>query len=217
MKQFAMLNNHFLAMNKFLIPLVIIFSLVSCTVPSKAITIESGDQVISTQTPEIVNTGMPVFNSPTIVTDQPKESTSLPVVSTGEIAIEWRDIPVIPSSISDYALEIYAKGRILHNYPYAFSVIGDGIIPVLDLKADNLEGSHQINDIINKIAYEFEIPLWNYWRLVQPLSNHGLQNDNVHLTWAGNDFSDTSAMDKAWPWRNLTALQILELLLKSVQ
>ena len=96
------------------------------------------------------------------------------------------------------------------------SLIEQGIVPVLATKADNLEGNHQINDIISRLANEYEIPLWNFWRVVQPLSNQGLQDDKAHLTWAGNDFSDPVVMDKAWPWRNLTALQILDFLLKSV-
>ena len=96
------------------------------------------------------------------------------------------------------------------------SLIDKGIIPVLATKADNLEGDNKINEIITQLAFEYDIPLWNFWKVVQDLPNHGLQNDNAHLTWAGNDFSDPSAMEKAWPWRNLTALQVLDLLLKSV-
>jgi hypothetical protein len=96
------------------------------------------------------------------------------------------------------------------------NLIDKGIVPILATKADNLEGNYQINEIISNLSYEYEIPLWNFWLAVQPLTNHGLQGDNAHLTWAKNDFSDPIAMDKAWPWRNLTALQILDLLLKSV-
>jgi len=88
--------------------------------------------------------------------------------------------------------------------------ISQGIVPVLSTKADNVEGDHRINSIIARLAYEYDIPLWNFWLAVQPLPNHGLSSDGVHLTFAGNRFDDPGNMQKAWPWRNLTALQTLD-------
>lgn len=88
--------------------------------------------------------------------------------------------------------------------------ISEGIVPVLSTKADNAEGDHMINAIVAKLAYEYDIPLWNFWLIVQPLSNHGLQGDGIHLTYAGNIFDDPFRMEAAWPWRNLTALQALD-------
>ncbi|MBI5932829.1 MAG: SGNH/GDSL hydrolase family protein [Chloroflexi bacterium] len=88
--------------------------------------------------------------------------------------------------------------------------IAQGIVPVLSTKADNAEGDHSINAIVAKLAYEYDIPLWNFWLAVQPLPNHGLQDDGFHLTFAGNYFDDPFRMEAAWPWRNLTALQILD-------
>lgn len=88
--------------------------------------------------------------------------------------------------------------------------ISEGIVPVLSTKADNAEGDHSINAIVAKVAYEYDIPLWNFWLAVQPLPNHGLQADKIHLTFAGNYFDDPFRMEAAWPWRNLTALQILD-------
>jgi hypothetical protein len=88
--------------------------------------------------------------------------------------------------------------------------ISQGIIPVLSTKADNAEGDHSINAIVAKVAYEYDIPLWNFWLAVQPLPSHGLQGDKIHLTYAGNVFDDPLRMEAAWPWRNLTALQTLD-------
>lgn len=88
--------------------------------------------------------------------------------------------------------------------------IAQGIVPVLSTKADNAEGDHSINAIVAKVAYEYDLPLWNFWLAVQPLPNHGLQPDGVHLTFAGNIFDDPLRMKNAWPWRNLTALQVLD-------
>jgi hypothetical protein len=90
-------------------------------------------------------------------------------------------------------------------------IIETGALPVIATKADNLEGDHAINATVAQIAYDYEIPLWNFWAAVQPLPNHGLSSDNFHLTFARNFFDDRQRMKSAWPWRNLTALQMLDL------
>jgi hypothetical protein len=89
-------------------------------------------------------------------------------------------------------------------------IIETGALPIIATKADNLEGHHSINATIAQIAYDYDIPLWNFWAAVQPLSNHGLSPDNFHLTFARNFFDDPARMKSAWPWRNLTALQTLD-------
>jgi hypothetical protein len=88
--------------------------------------------------------------------------------------------------------------------------IANGVIPVLSTKADNSEGDDSINATIARLAVEYDIPLWNYWAVAQDLPDQGLQEDQAHLTWARNFFDDPDAMQKAWPQRNLTALQILQ-------
>jgi len=87
--------------------------------------------------------------------------------------------------------------------------IDQGVIPVLATKADNAEGDGSINATVAKLAFEYDIPLWNYWLAVQPLPDHGLQEDQSHLTWGRNFFDVPENMTKAWPVRNLTALQVL--------
>lgn len=89
-------------------------------------------------------------------------------------------------------------------------ILESGAVPIIATKADNLEGDHAINATIAQIAYDYEIPLWNFWAAVQPLPNHGLSSDNFHLTFARNFFDDPMRMKSAWPWRNLTALQTLD-------
>ena len=88
--------------------------------------------------------------------------------------------------------------------------IQQGVIPILATKADNTEGDGSINSTIARLALEYDIPLWNYWRAVQDLPDKGLQPDKVHLTWGPNRFDDALTMTRAWPVRNLTALQILD-------
>jgi hypothetical protein len=89
-------------------------------------------------------------------------------------------------------------------------ILETGAVPIIATKADNLEGNHRINATIAQIAYQYDIPLWNFWAAVQPLPNHGLSDDNFHLTFARNFFDDRVRMKSAWPWRNLTALQSLD-------
>lgn len=89
-------------------------------------------------------------------------------------------------------------------------ILETGAVPIIATKADNLEGDHSINATIAQIAYDYDIPLWNFWAAVQPLPNHGLWSDGFHLTFARNFFDDPVRMKNAWPWRNLTALQTLD-------
>ena len=95
-------------------------------------------------------------------------------------------------------------------------LIQKGVVPILATKADNLEGNNAINATIARLAYEYDLPLWNFWRAVQPLPDHGLQPDGSHLTWAGPYFDDPVRMKAAWPWRNLTALQVLDVVWRNV-
>ena len=65
--------------------------------------------------------------------------------------------------------------------------IEHGVLPVLATKADVAElgnGVHVMNPIIAKLAYEYDLPLWNFWRSAQPLDNHGIDatRDGFHIT-----------------------------------
>ena len=95
--------------------------------------------------------------------------------------------------------------------------LDQAVLPVLVTKADNLEGDESINATIARLAQEYDLPLWNFWRAVQPLPGHGLQDDGAHLTFATSFFDDPEKMKSAWPWRNLTALQVMNAIWKGVQ
>jgi len=94
--------------------------------------------------------------------------------------------------------------------------IDNGVVPVLATKADDLEKDGSINATIARLAVEYDIPLWNFWKAVQPLPDHGLQEDGSHLTWSPNFFNDPENLKRAWPVRNLTALQVLDAVWKGV-
>ena len=91
-----------------------------------------------------------------------------------------------------------------------------GVLPVLMTKADNLEGDNSLNLTTARLAYEFDIPLWNFWKAVQGLPSKGLTEDQSHLTFAPNDFSDPENLKRAWPVRNLTALEVLDAIRQAV-
>jgi hypothetical protein len=92
--------------------------------------------------------------------------------------------------------------------------IAQGVVPILATKADNLEGGNRIDALIASLAWEYDIPLWNFWGAVQWLPTHGLSKDGFHLTQGygfKNFYFDQPAADwSGWMERNLTALQALD-------
>lgn len=97
------------------------------------------------------------------------------------------------------------------------AAIAQGVLPILGTKADNVEKDHRINATMARLAAEYQLPLWNYWAAVQPLPGHGLQEDGVHLTFAAPHFDDPEAMRRAWPVRNLNALQVLKMMMEATE
>jgi hypothetical protein len=49
------------------------------------------------------------------------------------------------------------------------------------------------------------------------LPGQGLQEDGAHLTFGSNFFNEPDKLQRAWPVRNLTALQVLEAMRLAVQ
>lgn len=94
--------------------------------------------------------------------------------------------------------------------------IGHNIVPILATKADNAEGDYSANRIIVQLAYEYDLPLWNFWAAVQPLPDHGMMSRD-HLSYSeilsSADFSP-QALKYGYNMRNLTGLQVLDALRK---
>ena len=97
--------------------------------------------------------------------------------------------------------------------------LAQGIVPILATKADNAEGDHSINLTIARLAYEYQIPVWNFWLAVQDLPLQGLRSPE-HLTYGEYvlpvDFSSPEVLQYAFNVRNLTALQVLDIVWRSV-
>lgn len=90
-------------------------------------------------------------------------------------------------------------------------------VPILATKADNLEGEWAINAAIARVAYDYDVPLWNFWAAVQPLPGHGLTSDSFHLTTGATYLDEPELLKRAWPWRNLTALQTIDAVWNAVK
>jgi hypothetical protein len=125
------------------------------------------------------------------------------------------EIRVNNPSIAIISLEEWWSGK-PENYEKYFRqiieyVIQQGVVPIVATKADNLEGNHLINKTITRLAWEYDIPLWNFWAAVQPLPSRGLLKDGFHLTHGNNYFfDDPKTIKTGVSVRNLTALQALD-------
>jgi len=84
-------------------------------------------------------------------------------------------------------------------------VIEHGTVPILMTKADNVEGGQQINQIIVNLAYEYDIPLYNWWKAAQALPNRGLdpkRDDLFHIdpeyAWTEQSAYGLGTLDSIW-------------------
>lgn len=83
-------------------------------------------------------------------------------------------------------------------------IIEYGTVPILVTKADNVEGDHQINLIIATLAYEYDLPLYNWWKAAQPLPHRGLdpeRNDGFHISveaWTERSAYALGTLDTLW-------------------
>ncbi len=135
------------------------------------------------------------------------------------IACEYRHY--LPSIVI-ISIERKADTMVLEDYEmYLREIIeyfiDNDVVPILSTKADNIEGDWSINALIVDLAQEYDVPLWNFWRAVQHLPNHGMQPDERHITFARPYFDDPEAMQHAWPYRNLTALQSIDAVWRAVR
>jgi hypothetical protein len=125
------------------------------------------------------------------------------VCEPGENPIEC-EFRVHQPSIVLISLEVWWDGRSPERYEqYVRRIIEysieQGVVPILSTKADNVEGDHSINRTTAELAYEYDIPLWNFWAAVQDLPYQGIdpERDGFHIT-----------VD-AWNRRSFTALEAI--------
>ncbi len=113
-------------------------------------------------------------------------------------------------SIVLISMETWFPGREVDTYTkYLRQIIEfsiqHGAVPILATKADNTEGDHSINLAIARLAYEYDLPLWNFWKAVQPLPNNGIDWDRdatgFHVTidaWNVRSFTALDTINAVW-------------------
>jgi hypothetical protein len=97
------------------------------------------------------------------------------------------------------------------------NAIDKGVIPVLGTKADRFEGSNINNDIIRQVAFDFQVPLWDFDRLAGTIPSRGLDVDAVHLTtFYAHDYTSPTAFQRGHGVHNLSALMVLDAIWKDI-
>ncbi|MCD4687276.1 MAG: SGNH/GDSL hydrolase family protein [Anaerolineae bacterium] len=97
-----------------------------------------------------------------------------------------------------------------------------GIIPVLSTFPRYIQHpEHTIlfNQVVVRVALDFNVPLINLWLALEPLPGHGIDDDGFHLngpiTGAG-DFISEANLHTGYPMRNLVTLQTLDVIWREV-
>jgi hypothetical protein len=95
-------------------------------------------------------------------------------------------------------------------------VLSQNVVPILATRAEVPGSSKSINEIVAQVAYDYQVPLWNFGVSVLPLPSYGLTADGFHLSQAANFFDNPADMKAGWPWRNLTALEAIDAVYRGV-
>jgi hypothetical protein len=84
--------------------------------------------------------------------------------------------------------------------------IENGVIPIMGTKGDRRDGT-RANDIIRRLADEYNVPLWDYDLVAGTLPGRGVGSDGIHLTtWYAHDYTNPEAFRRGYGVHNLTAL-----------
>lgn len=100
-----------------------------------------------------------------------------------------------------------------------------GVIPVLStippkrINADQTARVEAFNNVIRAIAQQYDVPLWDYWAVMETAPNEGMSADGLHPSvppdGATGRFSAEN-LQYGYTLRNLTALQTLNVLWRQV-
>jgi Tol biopolymer transport system component len=130
------------------------------------------------------------------------------VCLAGENPLEC-ELRITKPGIVFVSLEVWWDGRTPEQYEALMrrildTIIAHGAVPILATKADNVEGNHSLNLATARLAFEYDLPLWNFWAAVQPLPNHGMdpeRADGFHIAteaWGTRSFTALQALDSIW-------------------
>jgi hypothetical protein len=129
------------------------------------------------------------------------------------------EIRVYNPSIVIVSMEESFSGDLVHYNMYLRKIVeyilSQNVVPILATRAELPDSNNSINDLVTRVAYNYQVPLWNFWAATDPLPEHGLV-DGFHLSQAANFFNDPASMQNGWPWRNLTALESIDAVYRAV-
>jgi hypothetical protein len=95
--------------------------------------------------------------------------------------------------------------------------MSNGVIPILGTKADRHEGSNINNEIIRQIAFDYNLPLWDFDAVASTIPGKGLDQDGTHMTaFFAHDWSSPTAFQRGYGLMNLTALIALDRVWRAV-
>jgi hypothetical protein len=124
------------------------------------------------------------------------------------------EIRVNNPSIVTVSMEESWSGDLVHYNMYLRKIVeymlSQNVVPILATRAETPGSKNSINDIVTQVAYDYQVPLWNFGASVFQLPSYGLTEDGFHLSQAANLFDDPVSMKSGWPWRNLTALEAID-------
>lgn len=109
----------------------------------------------------------------------------------------------------------YYLRRVIHE------TMDAGIIPVISTFPRHLsfpDRSILFNQIVVRIALDYDLPLINLWLALEPLPGHGIAPDGFHLDGPLTRAGDMSLpnLETGYPLRNLLTLQTLDRLWRTV-
>jgi hypothetical protein len=86
--------------------------------------------------------------------------------------------------------------------------LNHNVLPIIATKADATTSDYPLNHAMARVAYKFDIPLWNFWSAVQYLPYHGMDPEDIR---------GIHILSSAYPIKRITALQVLREVLNSVE
>lgn len=95
-------------------------------------------------------------------------------------------------------------------------LIERGTVPILITKADASESrgkQHIINPVIVNLAYEYQLPVVNFWRAAQYMDNYGIdpEREGFHLSQAGYNLKNTLALRALYQvWTTVEGVEMAE-------
>ena len=82
------------------------------------------------------------------------------------------------------------------------------VLPIIATKVDSSASDFPLNKIMAQAAYDFDIPMWNFWAAVQQMPFRGMDPDDpwgIHI------------LNSAFPVKRITALQSLQAVLDAAE